>query len=180
MAMKLGATLALDPNAEGAGLVEKIRELCKGPTDRKFAGGSGWVTTGLATNARGADFVIDTVGRDNVPPKVEKGPDPTGLLPMQQAWECTRMGGHVMFMGLVNGNLSLPGTAVALLGRTIHPGQQGGFHMMRDIPRFVRLMERGLLDAKTMIQGTYPIEQSAEACQEIADRTKLATVVLMS
>ncbi|HEY1240293.1 MAG TPA: alcohol dehydrogenase catalytic domain-containing protein [Bryobacteraceae bacterium] len=180
MAMKLGATLALDPKAEGAGLVEKIRELCKGPTDRKFAGGSGWVTTGLATNARGADFVIDTVGRDNVPPKVEKGPDPTGLLPMQQAWECTRMGGHVMFMGLVNGNLSLPGTAVALLGRTIHPGQQGGFHMMRDIPRFVRLMERGLLDAKTMIQGTYPIEQSAEACQEIADRTKLATVVLMS
>ena len=179
MALQLGATLGLDPNAEGAGLVEKIRELCKGPTDRKFAGGSAWVTTGMATNARGADFVIDTVGRDNVPPKVERGPDPTGLLPMQQAWECTRMGGHVMFMGLVQGNLSLPGTAVALLGRTIHPGQQGGFHMMRDIPRFVRLMERGLLDAKTMIQGTYPIERSAEACQEIADRTKVATVVVM-
>ena len=180
MALKLGATLALDPNVEGTGLVEKIRDLCKGPTDRKFAGGMGWVTAGLASNARGADFVIDAVGRDNVPPKVERGPDPTGLLPMQQAWECTRMGGHVMFMGLVQGNLSLPGTAVALLGRTIHPGQQGGFHMMRDIPRFVRLMERGLLDAKTMIQGTYRLDQSAEACQEIADRTKVATVVLMS
>jgi S-(hydroxymethyl)glutathione dehydrogenase/alcohol dehydrogenase len=85
-----------------------------------------------------------------------------------------------MFMGLVQGNLSLSGTAVALLGRTIHPGQQGGFHMMRDIPRLVKLMERGLIDAKTMIQGTYPIERSAEACQEIADRTKLATVVVMS
>ena len=90
------------------------------------------------------------------------------------------MGGHVMFMGLVQGNLALPGTAVALLGRTIHPGQQGGFHSPRDIPRFVRLMERGLLDAKTMIQGTYRLDQSAEACQEIADRTKVATVVLMS
>jgi S-(hydroxymethyl)glutathione dehydrogenase/alcohol dehydrogenase len=180
MAMKLGATLALDPNAEGAGLVEKIRELCKRPTDRKFAGGNAWTATGFANGARGADFTIDTVGRDNYPPKVEKGPDPSGLLPMQQAWECTRMGGHVMFMGLVQGNLSLPGTSVALLGRTIHPGQQGGFHMMRDIPRFVRLMERGVLDAKTMIQGTYPLDKSAEACQEIADRTKLATVVLMS
>lgn len=179
MALKLGATLALDPNAEGAGLVEKIRELCKGPTDRKFAGGMGWAR-GFAANARGADFVIDTAGRDNAPPKVEQSPDPTGLLPMQQAWDCTRMGGHVMFMGLVQGNLSLPGTAVALLGRTIHPGQQGGFHMMRDIPRFVKLMERGLLDAKTMIQGTYRLDQSAEACQEIADRTKVATVVVMA
>jgi S-(hydroxymethyl)glutathione dehydrogenase/alcohol dehydrogenase len=90
------------------------------------------------------------------------------------------MGGHVMFMGLVRGDRSLPGTAVALTGRTIHPGQQGGFHMMRDIPRFVKLMERGLLDAKTMIQGTYPLDRSAEACQEITDRTKVATVVLMS
>jgi S-(hydroxymethyl)glutathione dehydrogenase / alcohol dehydrogenase len=180
MALELGATLALDPNAEGAGLVEKIRELCKGPTSRKFAGGMAWTANGLAAGARGADFTIDTVGRDNAPPKVERGPDPTGLLPMRQAWEATRMGGHVMFMGLVQGNLSLPGTSVALLGRTIHPGQQGGFHMMRDIPRFVRLMERGLLNAKTMIQATYPLDRSADASQEIADRTKLATVVLMS
>jgi len=180
IALKLGATLALDPNAEGMGLVERIRELCKGPTDRKFAGGHAWTTVGMASGARGSDFTIDTVGRDNAPPKVEKSPDPTGLLPMQQAWECTRMGGHVMFMGLVQGNLSLPGTSVALLGRTIHPGQQGGFHMMRDIPRLVKLMERGLLDAKTMIQATYSLDQSAQACEDIANRTKLATVVLMT
>jgi S-(hydroxymethyl)glutathione dehydrogenase/alcohol dehydrogenase len=180
IAMKLGATLALDPNAEGTGLVEKIRELCKTPTDRRFAGGASWATTGFGNNARGADFVIGTAGKDNAPSLVEKSPDPTGILPMQQAWECTRMGGHVIFLAMVQGNLSLPGTSVALGGRTIHPGQQGGFHMMRDIPRFVKLMERGLLDAKTMIQGSYPLEKSGEACQEIADRTKLATVVLMS
>jgi S-(hydroxymethyl)glutathione dehydrogenase/alcohol dehydrogenase len=180
IAMKLGATHALDPNAEGAGLVEKIREMCKGPTDRRFSGGLSWAPTGFANNARGADYVIATAGKDNAPPKVEKSPDPTGILPMQQAWEVTRQGGHVMFMAIVQGNLALPGTGVALTGRTIHPGQQGGFHMMRDIPRLVKLMERGLLDAKTMIQGTYTLAQSGEACQEIADRTKLATVVLMS
>jgi S-(hydroxymethyl)glutathione dehydrogenase/alcohol dehydrogenase len=180
MAVKLGATVALDPNVEGPGLVEKIRDLCKGPTDRKFAGGLGWTQTGFAANARGADFTIDTAGKDNVPSQVEKSPDPTGILPMQQAWECTRMGGDVMYLGAVQGNLSLPGTSVALTGRTIHPGQQGGFHMMRDLPRFVKLIERGLLDAKTLIQGTYPLDKSAEAYQEIADRTKMATVVLMN
>jgi hypothetical protein len=45
--------------------------------------------------------------------------------------------------------------------------------MMRDIPRIVRLMERGLVDAKSMIQGTYPLEKAGEAYQEVADRTRL-------
>lgn len=38
VALKVGATLALDPNTEGNGLVAKIKDLCK--TDRKFTGGS--------------------------------------------------------------------------------------------------------------------------------------------
>src|SRR3989449_9257531 len=38
-AMKLGATTTLDPVAEGDGLVERVRELCRGPNDRRFAGG---------------------------------------------------------------------------------------------------------------------------------------------
>jgi S-(hydroxymethyl)glutathione dehydrogenase/alcohol dehydrogenase len=180
LATKLGATVALDPNAEGAGLVEKIRDLCKGPTDRKFAGGEAWLPNGMAGAARGADFTIDACGMDNAPPKVERGPDPTGIVAMQQAWDCTRMGGHVMYMGMVQGNFSMNGTSLALLGRTIHPGQQGGFHMMRDIPRIVKLMERGLVDAKSMIQATYPLDKAGQAYQEVADRTKLATVILMS
>jgi threonine dehydrogenase-like Zn-dependent dehydrogenase len=61
-AMKMGATSTLDPVAEGAGLVERVREMCKGPdrpalrrwddmvegaehgdgSRRRFRGGSGW------------------------------------------------------------------------------------------------------------------------------------------
>jgi S-(hydroxymethyl)glutathione dehydrogenase/alcohol dehydrogenase len=82
-----------------------------------------------------------------------------------------------MFMGIVLGNLTLPAIGVALTGRTIHPGQQGGINMMRDLPRFVRLMERGQLDARRMIQGSYSINQIVEACRAIADRTQLANVV---
>ena len=33
----------LDPTVEGDTLVDKIKEMCKGPTDRKFAGGRDWV-----------------------------------------------------------------------------------------------------------------------------------------
>ena len=39
IAMKVGGTIALDPNAEGNGLVAKIQSLCKDITDRRFAGG---------------------------------------------------------------------------------------------------------------------------------------------
>ena len=66
----------------------------------------------------------------------------------QQAWDCTRIGGHVMLMGFTLQPVSFPGASLALLGRTIHPGQQGGLHVMRDIPRYVKLIEKGAIDAK--------------------------------
>ena len=141
----------LDPVAEGTGLVERIREMCKGPTDRRFAGGTSWTKAPNAAMARGADFVVEAAGVQVVPPKVEPQPDPTNVTTVRQAWDCTRMGGHVMLMGLTLQDVPLPGVALALLGRTIHPGQQGGLHMMRDIPRFVKLIERGRLDARSMI-----------------------------
>src|SRR5688572_32009636 len=177
-AMKMGATTVLDPVAEGTGLVERIRELCKGPTDRKFAGGHSWATTGFSNVARGADFVVEAAGLQVFPPKVEASPDPTNVSVVRQAWDATRMGGHVMFMGLTRGDVPFPGVSLALLGRTIHPGQQGGLHMMRDIPRFVKLIEKGKIDAKSMITRTYRIEESRQAVQDCADRTIMVGVVL--
>ena len=65
------------------------------------------------------------------------------------------MGGYVMLMGHTLQPVSFPGAALALLGRTIHPGQQGGLHAMRDIPRYVKLIEKGKIDAKSMITKRY-------------------------
>jgi S-(hydroxymethyl)glutathione dehydrogenase/alcohol dehydrogenase len=176
-ALKMGATLALDPVAEGEGLVERIRELCKGPNDRRFAGGVSWGRAGNAVMARGADFVVEAAGLQSLPPKVEAQPDPTNVKTVQQAWECTRMGGHVMLMGFTLQAVSFPGTALALLGRTIHPGQQGGLHVMRDIPRYVKLIEKGVLDAKSVITRRYTLDQSRQAIQDTADRTIITGVV---
>jgi S-(hydroxymethyl)glutathione dehydrogenase/alcohol dehydrogenase len=177
LAMKLGATTVLDPVAEGDGLVERIRELCKGPTDRKFSGGMSWAKTGNAASARGSDFTIEAAGIQAFPPKVEPQPDPTNVSVVKQAWECTRQGGHVMLMGLTTENVPFPGIGLALLGRTIHAGQQGGMHMMRDLPRLVKLMERGLIAAPSVISKTYRIEDTRQAIQDCADRTIITGVI---
>ncbi|HVH29332.1 MAG TPA: zinc-binding dehydrogenase [Vicinamibacterales bacterium] len=176
-AMKLGATTTLDPVAEGDGLVERVRELCRGPNDRRFAGGVTWGRANNAVMGRGADFAVEAAGLQAFPPKAEAQPDPTNVKTVQQAWDCTRMGGHVMLMGLTVEPVPFPGTSLALLGRTIHPGQQGGLHVMRDIPRYVKLIEKGIIDAQSVITRRYTLEQSRQAVQDTADRTIITGVI---
>jgi S-(hydroxymethyl)glutathione dehydrogenase/alcohol dehydrogenase len=179
-AMKMGATTVLDPTTEGAGIVEKIRELCKGPNDRRWAGGTSWVKSPAAAMARGADFVVEAAGVQVFPPKVEAQPDPTNVTTVRYAWDSARMGGHVMLMGLTLADVPLPGVSLALLGRTIHPGQQGGLHILRDIPRFVKLIETGRLDAKSMITRTYTLATARQAVQDTADRTIITGVIRLT
>jgi S-(hydroxymethyl)glutathione dehydrogenase/alcohol dehydrogenase len=179
-ALKMGATTALDPNAEGDGIVERVRELCKGPNDRRFAGGTSYGRAGNAVMARGADFVVEAAGLQAFPPKVEAQPDPTNVKTVQQAWDCTRMGGHVMLMGFTLQPVAFPGASLALLGRTIHPGQQGGLHVMRDIPRYVKLIEKGRIDATSMITRRYRLDQGRQAIQDTADRTIITGVIEFS
>jgi len=174
IAMKVGGTIALDPNAEGSGLVAKIRSLCKATTDRRYAGGR------LTTNAvpDGADFVINAVGSDWFPPKVEVGPDPTAILPLQQCFDFTRAGGHIVMLGVAwRGNVSFNAAQFSNRGRTFYSGQQGGLNMLRDIPRYVKLIEKGVIDMKSMITATFPIERTREAIQAVGDRTVLGAVI---
>jgi S-(hydroxymethyl)glutathione dehydrogenase/alcohol dehydrogenase len=173
VALKVGATMALDPNAEGNNLVAKIRDLCKPRTNRKFSGGA------AARGGIGPDFVIEAVGGDQFPPKVEVGPDPTGILPIRQAWEMVRMGGHIVTHGIgQKGEVSFPAPFFCISGKTFHAGQQGGLHMMRDLPRYVKLMEKGLFDAKAIVTNTYSLDQARDAFQAVADRTIVGAAVV--
>ena len=52
--------------------------------------------------------------------------------------------------------------------------------MMRDMPRFVNLIEKGLFYVKSMITATYPLERTMEAIQAVADRTAFAAIVTFS
>lgn len=179
-ALKMGATTVLDATAEGDGIVERVRELCKGPNDRRFAGGSSWGRAGNAVMGRGADFVVEAAGLQTYPPKVEPQPDVTNVKTVLQAWDCTRMGGQVMLMGFTLQPVPFPGASLALLGRTIRPGQQGGLHIMRDIPRYVKLIEKGVIDAASMITKRYTLDQSRQAVIDTGERTIMVGVIEFS
>jgi S-(hydroxymethyl)glutathione dehydrogenase / alcohol dehydrogenase len=174
LALKIGAHITLDPNVEKDKLVDKVRDLSKGPTDRLWAGGR---DPGGRRPGSGADFVVEAAGMDQAQPKLEAGPDPTGILPMQQAYEMTAPGGHVTTTSLVRGTFSLPGNVFSIGGRTHHAGQAGGANPMRDIQRFVELLKAGQYDAKSLATTVVPIERMLEAYQAVLDRTTVTAIM---
>jgi len=170
-ALALGATIALDPNVEGNNLVQRIQDLCRGKTDRRLAGGGNV----------GPDFVVEAVGGDLFPPKTEAGPDPTGILSLQQAWQLCSPIGHVVTTSgghPPNSVVTIPANQWANGAKSHQPGNLGGANPMRDIPRFVRLVEAGLFNAKALATATFPLERTRDAFQAAADRTTLAAVVV--
>ncbi len=173
-ALAVGATHVLDPNVEGDGLVERVRSLTSWPTDRLWSGGRN--PSGRRPGA-GADFVIEAAGFDHVPPRVEQGPDPTGLLPMQQAYRMCALGGHLITTSVIRGDIVLPGNLFSIGGVTHHAGQAGGCSPMRDIPRFVELLANGQYDAKTLATTVVPLEDMLEAYEQVAYRTTITAIM---
>jgi S-(hydroxymethyl)glutathione dehydrogenase/alcohol dehydrogenase len=188
LAAKFGATTVLDPNVEGDGLVAKVTDLCKGEMNGLFGGGrnlnEGNAAGGLGvsrTRPYGPDFVIEAVGADRFPPRAGAGPDPTGLTALRQAYLMTAGTGHLTTTGVYQGELTLPAGTFSISGRTHHSGQLGGgANSFRDMPRFVRLIEKGSFDARSMATGIFPLEQVKEAFQAAADRTTVAAIIVMS
>ncbi len=174
VALKTGATHALDPNVDGTRLVDRVRELSSGPNNRLWAGGR---DAGGLLGGAGADFVIEAAGADAVTPKVEAGPDPTGILPLRQAYEMTAAGGHIVTTSLPRGTLSLPAVLFTIGGRTHHAGQAGGCNPMRDIPRFVELLDKGQFNARALATSVVPLERMLDAYQEVAYRTTVTAIM---
>ena len=51
---------------------------------------------------------------------------------------------------------------------------------MRDLPRFARLVEGGLFDAKSLITDRYSLDRVMEAYQAVADRTTVTAMIVMA
>jgi Zn-dependent alcohol dehydrogenase len=151
-------------------LVDHIREMCKTKNDRLWAG-EGRV---------GPDHVIEAVGGDRLKPKEAQGPDPTGVTVLEQCWDlCSSIG------TIATCSVGQPDDAVVKIaaaqwadGAKHHwPGTGGGTNDRRDVPRFVKLMESGQLNMKSLASKTYPLARAKEAYQACADRTVVATIV---
>jgi len=174
LALRIGATHALDPNVERDNLIQKVRTLTTWPTDRLWSGGRN--PAGRRPGA-GADFVIEAAGADMFPPKLEAGPDPSGILPMQQAYQMCALGGHVITTSLARGTFTLPASLFSIGGVTHHGGQAGGANPMRDIPRFVRLLEAGQYDAKSLATLVVPFDRMLEGYEQVAYRTTVTAIM---
>jgi S-(hydroxymethyl)glutathione dehydrogenase / alcohol dehydrogenase len=174
VALKVGATHVLDPNVDGDKLVEKVRALSNAPNNRLWAGGR---DSGGLLGGAGADFVIEAVGADHAKPKLEAGPDPTGILPLRQAYEMCAPGGHIVTTSLPRGNISLPAVMFTIGGRTHHAGQAGGASPMRDIPRFVEMLDKGQYNAKALATSVIPIERMLEGYEEVLYRTTVTAIM---
>jgi len=192
VALKVGATMALDPGeyysnattepenvnpffVERDELVRKLRELCRGPTDRRLAGGR---PGDLNRNNAGPDYVIEAVGGDLFPPK-HPGPDPTGILSLRQAWALCSAAGHLSTVSVSQkGNFVLPGNAWSNASKNHHPGTHNGLSTLRDLPRFARLIRTGQFNAKALATSTYTLDQFREAHQQVADRTTIAAIIV--
>jgi Zn-dependent alcohol dehydrogenase len=178
---------AVIPGHGGVGVVEAV-----GPTVRRVQVGDRVLVAvtpqcgqcyhclrGRANGiGRGPDFTIEAVGGDRFPPRAEVGPDPTGVLALRQAWEMCVPGGHFVTTGTnQQGTLSFPPGRWSLFGKTHHPSQYGGVNAMRDLPRFVRLIEAGLFNARSLATDVFSLDRTREAFQAVADRTTVAAVV---
>jgi S-(hydroxymethyl)glutathione dehydrogenase/alcohol dehydrogenase len=174
VAVAVGATHTLDPNVEGDKLVERVRELSKGPNNRLWAGGR---DSGGLLGGAGADFVLEAAGADQATPKVEAGPDPTGILALRQAYEMCAPGGHIVTTSLPRGNITLPAVLFTIGGRTHHAGQAGGASPMRDIPRFVEVLDKGQYNAKALATSVVPIDRMLEAYEDVVYRTTVTAIM---
>lgn len=175
LAQQFGATTVLDPNVDTDTLVERIRALCANRSERIDSGGQ--YRGGGIIDMRGADLVIECSGLDRYVPKVEAGPDPTGLLALRQSWEVTTPGGSLVTLGAYEGDISFPATLFSLSGKRCFGGQMAGMNVMRDTPRFIKAMENGQVDIGALITSRPSLDRVKEGFQGVADRTELGVVI---
>ena len=176
LAMKVGATHVLDPNVEGDGIIERVRSLSNGPTSRAWSGGR---DSGGRRSGAGADLVVEAAGAEFVRPKLEPGPDPSGILPMQQAYQMASAGGHVITTGLVRGTITLPAFLFAIGGVTHSGGQAGGANPMRDIPRFVEMLHARRYDPALLATRVVGLRDVLGAYEEVAYRTTITALMVL-
>ena len=173
VALKVGATHVLDPNSE-RNIIDKVRSLSAGPTSRAWSGGR---DSGGRRSGAGPDLVVEAAGVELAAPKVERGPDPTGILPVQQAYEMCSCGGDVITTCLIRGTITLPAFLFAIGGISHHGGQAGGANPMRDIPRFVEMLHSGRYDTKTMVTRVVPLADMLGAYEEVIYRQTVTAIM---
>jgi Zn-dependent alcohol dehydrogenase len=117
------------------------------------------------TEGRGADYVFEAAG----PP-----------VAMQEAFAMTRPAGTFVPAGwsTLSATVTLPAVDFAIGARRILSCQYGGATIRRDIPRFARMMEDGVVDANPIVSRVFGLEEINEAFRAADAREVLTGVIL--
>ena len=59
----------------------------------------------------------------------------------------------------------------------VHGGQAGGTNPMRDIPRYVQMLDSGQYDPKPLATRVVPLQDMMGAYEEVAYRTTITAIM---
>ena len=117
------------------------------------------------TGGRGVDFAFEAVGRQPL---------------MEQAIAVTRRGGTTVLVGLPRFDTILSVAAMPLIGSdvTIKGCYYGSARALRDLPRFVSLIEAGRLDLGSMVSKRFCLNDVNDAFDEIRSGSVIRSVIV--
>lgn len=149
-ALLSGATDVLD--SDDPDVVEKAKELAGG-----FAG---W------GDRRGVEFAFEAAGDSRA---------------VQTAFAITRPTGDIVLGGVPHdyqtASVTFSVVDLAMYGKRIHPCQWGETNLLRDMPRWARLIEDGRLPFDQLVGRTYGIEQANDALSDVGRYQVLSAVL---
>ncbi len=118
------------------------------------------------TEGRGSDYTLEAAG----PPGAQA-----------QAIAMTRRAGTVVLTGLetMGSMVTLSQVDFALRGKTVRSCQNGMSRMRRDIPRYVRMLEEGVVTAAPIITNRYGLEEINDALAASDRRDDLSGVIVL-
>ena len=74
--------------------------------------------------------------------------------------------------------VTFPQVAIAVQSREIISAQNGRVRMRHDLPRFIRMMEDGLVDPEPIITNTYALDQINDALHASMEKRDLSGVIV--
>jgi S-(hydroxymethyl)glutathione dehydrogenase / alcohol dehydrogenase len=117
------------------------------------------------TEGRGADYTMEAA-------TVASAVAPT--------IRAARRAGTVVLTSVEKGGaqVTVPQLAMSVESRAILGAQNGNVRMRRDLPRFIRMIEDGLLDPEPIITARYPLERIDDALHASAEMRDLSGVIV--
>jgi S-(hydroxymethyl)glutathione dehydrogenase/alcohol dehydrogenase len=117
------------------------------------------------TGGRGADTVLECVGAASA---------------VETAFELTRIGGDLVVGSFArpSDRVTLPLNALALRGKRLLSCQYGKVNILRDLPRFIGLVESGRFDARALLTSTCSLDSLEGALARQGDHRELGVVLI--